>query len=272
MGSSGSTRAVQQDEADAGWRFSIPPSDQTIRFLSPRGPEDSQPHLRQQISVLVWNLQKQNANGFAEAFTQLASSRDLLLLQEMRLRDGAAGLFLGDREHKYTLATSFEYVKDRSPCGVAIGCAVQPLKHECQITQDLEPIVGTPKASLLAEFALPTGQTLLVATVHAINRAPHAAFTTQIDRLVSALSVHAGPILLAGDFNTQTKSKFEYLESAALSLGLLPVQFDTDLRTVSKLSRQPLDHAFVRGVTVQNEACWPGGSDHAAMTFELFVT
>jgi endonuclease/exonuclease/phosphatase (EEP) superfamily protein YafD len=61
-----------------------------------------------------------------------------------------------------------------------------------------------------------------------------------------------------------------YLEAAAAKLGLLPVRFDPDDRTVSKLSRRPLDHAFVRGAVVENAGCRGStGSDHVALTFDL---
>ena len=114
------------------------------------------------------------------------------------------------------------------------------------------------------------GQTLLVANVHGINRAPRAAFKAQIDALVERLRTHVGPMLFAGDFNTQSKAKISYLEEAAAMLQLSRVQFSPDHRTVSKLSHRPLDDVFVRGAAIEASECWlGGGSDHVAMAFDL---
>jgi endonuclease/exonuclease/phosphatase (EEP) superfamily protein YafD len=253
-------------------RFVIPPSDDVLRVLRRDG-QGTKQSLEKRVSVLVWNIQKEQDSGFEDAFATLAQNRDLVLLQELHLSDGAEDIILAQRDAAYVMATSFIYRSDGSRSGVAIGSPVTPKSFEAQITPDKEPIVHTPKPSLIAEFRLPwEDQTLLVISVHGINRASFAAFQRQIDALVSRLQSHRGPLLLAGDFNTQSAKKTDYLLAAAARLSLTAVTFSPDDRTVSKLSRRPLDHAFVRGAFVENTACWVGGSDHAAMTFDLVLT
>ncbi|CAE8695511.1 unnamed protein product [Polarella glacialis] len=238
----------------------------TLRF------EGQGARLEERTSVLVWNIQKQKAHGFAEAFQRLALGRQLLLLQEVHL--SGAAKFLTDSGHGYEMAASFAY-PDGSSTGVAIGSTAVPNQVKLGITEDVEPVVGTPKAFLMAEYNLPApGQRLLAATIHGINRADwksHGAFERQLDNLVEQLETHQGPMILAGDFNTQNKKKNAYLEAAVERLRLVPVVFDPDIRTVSKLTRHPLDHAFVRGLRVEDPVCWSGGSDHVALTFSVLV-
>ena len=319
---------------NAAPRFIIPSPDHALRTLSST-PNRRPPTLPVRTSVLVWNLQKGQAAGFADAFERLVAGRALVLLQEMHIHDDKSAattpeaFFVADSDRSYAMATSFVYGKDQTPTGVAIGAAIEPAAGmEWQVTEDLEPLVGTPKASLLALFRLPgennvgtqawcgggdgggsgegkgdeddtslsaasvsatsfspaassapssdslsTTHFLLVATVHGLNRASNAAFERQIDRLAARLEAHDGPLLLAGDFNTQSARKLGYLETTCGRLGMAAVQFTPDGRTVSKLSRRPLDHAFVRGLAVENAACWGGvgGSDHVAMTFDIML-
>jgi len=290
-------------------KYVVPPAGEVIRRLKPRGGGSggsggdggggggAATTLEARTSVLVWNMQKEQNSGWAAAFERLARGRGLLVLQELHLRDEATEAALvgagGSGGLECVMATQFVYARDGTPTGVAVVAAAAPVACEAQVTPDVEPVVGTPKASLIVEYRLPTGgdgsgaggggggggdgasggATVLVVTVHGINRAPVEAFERQIDAIVARLRRHAGAILLAGDFNTQSARKLAYLHDAAAGLGLSAVSFDPDGRTVSKLSRRPLDHAFVRGAVVERAATATaadvGGSDHVALTFDL---
>ena len=80
-----------------------------------------------------------------------------------------------------------------------------------------------------------------------------------------------GLVACAG--SRHTTAKLGYLETTCGRLGMAAVRFTPDGRTVSKLSRRPLDHAFVRGLAVDENAacCGVGGSDHVAMTFDIML-
>lgn len=259
-------------------KFFIPPAEQVLRIIG--GPASdgagSCAELPGRVSVLIWNCQKAQDSGFASAFPRLMQNRDLALLQEVQLHDASDETFLlssSPRICGYSMATSFCYQATMSPTGVAIGSAVPHVEGsaEFQITPDREPIVGTPKASLIARFGLQGGRQLLAATVHGLNRTSQEAFEKQMGCLVESLKGHTGPMILAGDFNTQSAKKTKCLEACAATLGLTAVRFDPDARTLSKLSRRPLDHVFVRGGRVESSACWDqvGGSDHVAMTVDV---
>jgi endonuclease/exonuclease/phosphatase (EEP) superfamily protein YafD len=81
-----------------------------------------------------------------------------------------------------------------------------------------------------------------------------------------------GPVVFAGDFNTNSADKTRCLEAFAGQLGLRALAFQPDGRTLSKLSRLPLDHAFVRGLAVL-AASAPDvpGSDHQPLVLRLAV-
>jgi len=262
-------------------RFETPPAEHVLRTWHPSGKGDDDGgatlDVEKRVSVLVWNIKKEQETSFSSSFETLARSRQLVLLQELHLHNQWNEDFFAGADHHYAMATAFVYQADNSPTGVAIGSSV-PAKHPFQalVTADVEPIVGTPKSSLIAQYPISTGGFLLVASVHGINRAPEAAFKRQIDQLVTSLEqkLHSegGPFcLLAGDFNTQSAAKLAYLEAASARLGLVPVALKPDARTLSKLSRRPLDHAFVSShLRVEAASCRDhGGSDHAAMTFDF---
>lgn len=274
-----------------GSKFDVPPEEDALLTVLPADGTRGAPEVPVRASVLVWNMQKEQNSGWEAAFAQLARGRDLLLLQELHLRDdgGETAGWITQFGHRAALAASFYYARDNTATGTAVASLAEPIVTECQVTPDREPIVGTPKSAVIAEFALAgtpaskaasgdVGSTetdgaprLLVASVHGINRASDAAFEAQLQRLQARLSVHTGPLILAGDFNTQSAHKTELLEGIAAKLGLAPVVFSPDERTLSKLSRRPLDHAYVRGASVDNATCWPSvhGSDHVAMTFDV---
>jgi len=253
-----------------GGRISVVPEERSLRQWGGDEARGCGPALPARCRTVVWNLHKQSKRGFDEAWARLADRGDLLLLQEVYLMPGAKAR-LAERGHSCTLAAQLEYA-DGSPAGTALLARVPALPEsiEAQVTPDLEPMVGTPKSAALAQFALPSGPPLLCCSIHGINRAPFEAFERQLGRVVARLQQHTGPVLLAGDFNTQTEAKVACLEAAAATLELRAVAFDPDLRTPSKLSRRPLDHAFVStSVRIEAQEVVVGGSDHAALTFDL---
>jgi endonuclease/exonuclease/phosphatase (EEP) superfamily protein YafD len=198
--------------------FVIPPPDHVLNTLKRDGKGEN-PTLGtgKRVSVLVWNVHKGHTRGFAAAFEGLVKGRDLVLLQEVLIDQGKEGnldTYLADSDIGYAMATAFTYRAGGSQAGVAIGSTSAPTSVEAQVTPDLEPVVSTPKSSLIAEYNLPCdatpaadAPTLLAASVHGINRASVEAFERQLDRLVERLARHEGPMLLAGDFNTQSARK-----------------------------------------------------------------
>ncbi len=129
--------------------------------------------------------------------------------------------------------------------------------------QHKEPILGTPKASLLTVYRLAgTENTLLVVNVHAVNFAVGLSeFRNQVRDLYEVIGRHDGPVIFSGDFNTWRSSRLKILRSLNAEHGLHPIRFADDKRT--RMFGHALDHIFVRGLRALSAHVKPvDSSDH----------
>jgi len=225
----------------------------------------------------VWNVAKGKNRKFAKTFERLTHAADIILVQEYLDDPSSRGVLessLG-QEAQFILATSFEYA-DGARTGVltASQCCGGLYDEVAIVTQDLEPFVHTPKASLITRMTLTGGETMMVINTHGMNRAGFDAFSRQIEALVEIVRAHTGPVLWGGDFNTNSKEKWIHLMNVTHSLGLTPVTFIPDGRTKSKLSRLYLDHIFIRDLFVTSAESPPdvSGSDHQPMLLTLALS
>ncbi len=222
--------------------------------------------------VLVWNIYKGDRSQFSADMTALSADCDVLLLQEYHANDRVQRSLDALTSHAFQIATSFLYRSDGSATGVATGAVVPARSPDCFITTDTEPVSGTPKATLVCEYDLAgSDDRLLVINMHAINVAGLRAFQNQLEQVRGVLDTHSGPVLLAGDFNTNTIAKQAYLREFAESFELVEMQFSADSRTTSPLLNLPIDYVFSRGVvTSQSQVAGSlDGSDHKAITFQI---
>jgi endonuclease/exonuclease/phosphatase (EEP) superfamily protein YafD len=106
-----------------------------------------------------------------------------------------------------------------------------------------------------------------------MNRTGYDAFKNQLEILTKLITEHKGPIIFGGDFNTNSKDKRKFLFEFIESVNLKEVLFLDDHRTVSALSRIPLDWIFVRELTIIESSVMLDlhGSDHHAMKLVLEV-
>ncbi len=205
------------------------------------------------IAVLSWNIKKGAEAGWRTDLHRLAAGKDLVLLQEARLTPAFLGAVDG--------MASRPAARGWKNSGV-LTAARAALLARCS-SQHIEPLLGTPKAALLTEYALRgTASTLLVVNVHVVNFALGLSeFREQIGDLHAVMSRHPGPIIFSGDFNTWRASRLAALRATVDRLGLEPVRFAEDRRT--RKFGHALDHIFVRGlhpVTARVERV--GTSDH----------
>ena len=239
----------------------------------------------QAIDVLVWNIKKTQEPGWSREYSELARGKELVILQEAwDAPSMRSALNLDDRA--WVMGVSFVYERrDHTATGVATGSTATPQTARVRHAPTREPLVRTPKAALLTTYAL-EGQPepLLVVNLHAINfrTAPH--LRQQLQPLERAIETHRGPVLLAGDFNTHHRPRFEVMEAMVDRLGLqtaFPNWTDPDRARRRDLVRDgrlrsgrwPLDHVFVRGLEVV-EARVHGdraGSDHTPLTLRVRV-
>ena len=205
------------------------------------------------ISILSWNIKKGSESGWDTDLHRLSAGKDLVLLQEAQLLPSFYGA-LEESMHR-------SGARGWKSSGVLTASRARRM-NRCSY-QHVEPLLGTPKASLLTEYPLiGTDDTLLVVNVHVVNFALGLSeFRQQIGDLHDVMARHAGPIILSGDFNTWRSSRLAILKEYTAVIGLSPVLFAEDNR-IRKFG-QALDHLFVRGLRpVSSRVETVDSSDH----------
>ncbi len=196
------------------------------------------------IRLLNWNIQKQRNTNAGNDLQYLANDKDLILIQEASLR--AETINDIDSSKHWSFAPG--YLLDGEVTGVLTMSSIKPLTQCSFIT--LEPILRTPKATSITEYALSdTELTLAVVNMHVVNFSLGLkAFREQIDNVHRVLETHTGPVILSGDFNTWRRQRMLILEQMTEDLGLSAVDFVDDKRV--RLMGNLLDHLYVRGLSV----------------------
>lgn len=223
-----------------------------------------QSHSRQSIdqqgelTLLVWNIYKQNRRNWNTALSEYADGAQLVLLQEASLDDPLKRWLASEGWHAQQVNAFKAFNKS---AGVLTLAKHKPVLA-CGYTQ-LEPWLRLPKSALYSEYPLSNGSTLAVVNIHAVNFTLGVqAYQQQIDALVNALTKHQGPVILAGDFNSWNEERWSTLQDIVEKLALQEVVFQPDLRT-RFITGRVLDHVFYRGLTLEKaKAPKTDASDH----------
>ena len=226
------------------------------------------------IKVMVWNIKKTQEVAWQTEFLSFGRGRELFLLQEVYPNELFTNTLAVLSKFRWDMGISFRYrLMNDLPTGTMIGSKVTPLEVTVKHTPDLEPMTETPKAITLARFAVFNRKDdLLVINVHGINFTEFGAFQRQMDQIKEEIENHTGPVLVAGDFNTRTKERTDYMMNMMKALKLEEVMFkNANQRMVAVFTPYYLDFAFVRGLKVTNAEVLgrAKGSDHKPMTLDL---
>ena len=212
----------------------------------------------ERISLLNWNIYKGQREDWASDFRRYAYKHDVVTIQEASLGDELRSML--DDERKYwTLNKAFDY-KD-SATGVMTASRVKPV-HSCG-QHTAEPLIRVPKTSLISYYPIEgMRQNLLVANIHGINFTLGVnAYTRQIEKLYDVVSLHDGPVILAGDFNTWSDSRMQIVMDLAERLALESLDYTNHNRT--SVFGNALDHVFYRGLDPVEHDTWNvTSSDH----------
>ena len=119
------------------------------------------------------------------------------------------------------------------------------------MTQEVEPIIKTPKITLETRYDMGKGETLRVINVHMINFVKIKKFLTQIEQIERALAKEDTPVILAGDFNTWNTKRMNIVEKLTTSYGLSSVEF-SDKKHQKAPFPYPLDHVFYKKLHLKN--------------------
>ena len=208
------------------------------------------------IKVLSWNIAKQNYNKtWLKDFSTIIETYqpNLIFLQEFSLKLEADKLEKWLKMN-WTFAPNFVDIHHQSYSGIFTAATISPVTKKVITTKDYEPIVRTPKISLVTEYLLSDkSTTLLTINSHLINFLDLNKFKFILNLLDLALSTHKGQLIFSGDFNTWSQKRAVILNQVTTQLGLTPVIFAPHEQEKIKrfLLSPPLDHIFYRNLSVK---------------------
>ncbi|MCW8332891.1 endonuclease/exonuclease/phosphatase family protein [Vibrio paucivorans] len=218
-----------------------------------------------QLSILVWNIYKQNRENWQQALNQYSRGQQLALLQEASMTKELK-VWVSERQWFGSQVDAFKAfdvsagVLNLSKHAPSLACAYT----------ELEPWLRLPKSGLYAVYPLSNGQSLAVVNIHSVNFTYGTEeYQRQLDSLVAELTTHTGPIVFAGDFNSWSEERLAVMKSHLEALDLQEVRFSPDHRK-EFINGLPLDHVFYRGLTLQNaKAPESDASDHNPLLVEF---
>ena len=210
------------------------------------GPAGSNGFNASGFSLLCWNIQKENQEGWESDFVRLSQNADILIIQEAFLTEDLRRL-LNIRSYYWQLVTAFEYQQIKT--GVLTAAKVEP-DFVCPL-RATEPLIRFPKTILITRYPLAnTHHSLMIANIHMINFAPHiSAFHDQARQMTEILVNHKGPMILSGDFNTWSEERLAIIEDLAGHLKLASVDFNSDL--ARKTFGHTVDRVYYRGLKLE---------------------
>lgn len=209
------------------------------------------------LDIAIWNIHKQKNNGWQNVLKQLTERTDLLLLQEVSASVDFKSL-VKEQAENWIMAKAFLFSGD--PVGVMNLSNGYPLSS-CSFRYK-EPIIQYPKSLLVSYYPLSDDSELLVLNIHSINFAVGLdEYRAQLNVVTEAMKIHSGPIILAGDLNTWSDKRGEYISSLVARAGLKEAVPDVDSRT--RFFGKTPDHIFYRGLELVNaESIVTDSSDH----------
>lgn len=219
-----------------------------------------------EIDILVWNIYKSQNESWPADFNNLSRGKELVLLQEAVTHDRMVEDIVRMPWMEFILATSwYDMKEDNSETGVMTGSLVKPEVVMWQRSYYLEPFIGTPKMVLFTKYRLQnTNKTLLVANIHGINFVRAHKLKHMLLQAKKYIETHDGPVVFAGDFNTWSNAKLQYMNTILSDLNLKAVAFENDIRTSVK--GHVLDHIWTRGLRIlSSDVPNVNGSDHKPM-------
>ncbi len=226
------------------------------------------------IRVLVWNIKKGQEKGLDIDLPLYGKNKDLLILSEGLLSPPVKSIFNSIPDFRWDMGMTFLSGRNETeyPTGTMIASKVDPSLIKVRLTKDVEPVIHTPKALTIGRYPVQGHRKdLLVISVHGINIVKFGAFFRHMNMIANEIKAYDGPVLLAGDFNSNTEAKIEYLMILANTLGLRPISFRNDERMTTM--GHTIDHIFVRGLEVRDSEVLGKlkSSDHKAMLAEFFL-
>ena len=233
---------------------------------------------RDSIKVLSWNIAKNNYDpSWSRDFLAIVDRHrpDKIFLQEVRLRTNVREI-AELAQIGWAFVPNFIDTSSNTYSGILIASQGDRISKQALFTEHYEPVINTPKVSLFAEYSSKDrDRSLLAVNTHLINFVGLSKFKAQLQEIESVIDKHQGAIILAGDFNTWNKSRWQILSQMAARLNLTPISFSAEdtKKIKSFLFSPPLDYIFFRGLTVKLNTAKVidniSSSDHNPLFVEL---
>ncbi len=174
------------------------------------------------FTVVNWNAQKGHNEQFLADLKSLLEQEkpDIVFLQEAK-----ADLYQPEEMGGY-FAEGWSYPwPGGQTVGVLTLSRVAPIRFQPVPTKYREFGITAPKVSLVTEYPLPTGKSLLAVNVHLLNfeRWSVQKISHQLEELKTIMAIHSGPIIMAGDFNTWNQKRLNLVKRITADVNLKEV-------------------------------------------------
>ncbi len=219
------------------------------------------------LSVMVWNIYKQQKLNWHTVLQEYGRNCDLILLQEAKaseelIRFSKTHFLVADQ------VPAISFSKDSY--GVMTLAASYPLYSRPFRTT--EPFLRLAKSALITIYPLHDKRLLMVVNVHSVNFSLGVKiYRAQIQSIADHVINHNGPVIFAGDFNTWSRKRLHLLYLFSRRMGLRSVNFHEDHR--KSVFNSPLDFLFYRGLHLQkSEVIKTDASDHNPILVDFRVS
>jgi len=218
----------------------------------------------EEIQILNWNIKKGQKRNWSEDLSSYSTDKHLVLIQEATVSMGLLEILAGTQFSSFSPG----FVSRGEISGVATFSQVEPIGR-CRL-EAIEPWFGTPKLTNITRYALSdSDETLVVVNIHALNFSLGLEdYREQIQQVTEVLSVHTGPLVFSGDFNTWREGRLHTLLETVSPMNIQHISFDEDHRV--KFLGSVLDHVFIRGLEVFTANTHQvNSSDHNPLSLSL---
>ena len=145
------------------------------------------------------------------------------------------------------MARSFKDRRTLFDTGVKTGSQVPASSWYSYTSESSEPFLHTRKMVLATFYPLANSRhDLLVLNVHGINFVSLHKYRLQLLQIEKMLRLHAGPVILGGDFNSWSRKRIASILVLARQCGLTEASMERTARWLH--FNRHLDHVFYRGL------------------------
>ncbi|WP_095506775.1 endonuclease/exonuclease/phosphatase family protein [Paraferrimonas sedimenticola] len=202
-----------------------------------------------EFGLLVWNIHKETGQRqFQQEFLQsiVALEPDFVLLQEVDLSVESRAWFSELTQYGWEYVANLYQPEFDSYSGVLTQAKVRPDMRLARLTSITEPITDTAKPTLITRYPIAgSDQSLVLVNLHGINfQLTLKAFEQQLGKVQELLGGHLGPVIIAGDFNSWSPQRLQFLEELRGWMSLAQVDFGEQQTELASFMGYPLDHIF----------------------------